>query len=265
MTFPYRALTTLAAGALMSALSGAVLAQSAPQQGNNLVVGGGAAFDRNYTGGDDSQVRPALFVDYSMANGFFASVVRGLGYAQQMGALTVSAALGYSGGRSDSKEDFRQGSDHLRGMGDIDGGAAALLGLRYKVLSGTTLSLDANLAATKRDRGDTLKFGIQQKLMAAGADRVELSGWATYGDDKNMQTWFGVTAAQSASSGFAAYAPKSGLEEVGLNVAWTHSIDRHWSVRSALGVKHLTGDAADSPLTVKKTYPTGVVTANYAF
>jgi len=153
----------------------------------------------------------------------------------------------------------------LRGMGDIDGGAAALLGLKYQVLAGTTLSLDANLAVSKRDRGDTLKFGIEQKVITKGADRVDVSGWATYGDDKHMQTWFGVTAAQSASSGFAAYAPKSGLEDVGLNVAWTHLIDRNWSVRSALGVKHLTGDAADSPLTVKKTYPTAVVTANYAF
>jgi outer membrane protein len=263
MTYLQRTLTTLSAAALLSMASSAVLAQSA--QGNQLVVGAGAAFDRDYTGGDDTQVRPALLIDYSMANGFFASSLRGLGYAQKMGALTLSAALGYTGGRSDSKQDFREGSDYLRGMGDIDGGAAALLGLKYQVLAGTTLSLDANLAASKRDRGDTLKLGVAQKLLTTRADRVELSGWATYGDDKNMQTWFGVTAAQSASSRFAAYAPKAGLEDVGLNVAWTHLIDQHWSVRSALGVKHLTGDAADSPLTVKKTYPTGVVTANYAF
>jgi len=273
MNFISRAIATFTLAALMSTLmtimlftmSGTVRAQSM-SGGDSLVVGGGVGFNRNYPGGDENKVRPALLIDYKMANGFFVSSARGVGYGQQFGALSLSAALGYDGGRSDSNgSTFSQGSARLKGMGDIDGGAVARLGASYKVLDETSVSVDANLAVSGRERGNTYKIGLRQGLLKTDADRVELGATATYGDAKNMQSYFGVTAVQSANTGYAIDTPKAGLQDVSANVAWTHMIDENWSVRSTLGVKHLTGDAADSPLTVKPTYPTGVVTFNYKF
>lgn len=242
----------------------AARAQSAPA-GNSLTLAGGAAVGRDYTGGGDERVRPAIALDYRMANGFFASTLGGLGYAGQIGMLNLSAALAYDGGRSDSRQTFRQGSDALRGMGDIDGGAAARFGLRAQVFRQTTLSVDADLALSRRERGDTLRFGIKQELLARGADRVDLSLSTTYGDSKHARTWFGVSAAQSASSGYAAYAPGAGIEQSNAELGWGHRIDAHWSLRAAAGIEHLSGDAADSPITQKRSYPVGVVTVNYGF
>jgi outer membrane scaffolding protein for murein synthesis (MipA/OmpV family) len=179
--------------------------------------------------------------------------------------FTLSAALAYDGGRSDSRQTFRQGSDALRGMGDIDGGAAARFGVSTRVFGHTTLSLDADLALSRRERGDTLRFGVRQDLWAQGADRFALSASTTYGDSKHARTWFGVSAAQSASSGYAAYAPGAGIEQSNAELSWGHRIDGHWSLRAAAGVEHLSGDAADSPITQKRTYPVGVVTVNYGF
>jgi len=245
-------------------LSGAALAQSAPT-GNTLTVGGGAAVGRDYTGGDEERVHPAFLVDYRMANGFFIGTQNGLGYAEQVGMFNLSAALAYGGGRSESRQTFRQGSDALRGMGDIDGGADSRFGLRARVLPQTTLSVDADLALSRRERGDTVRFGLQQELWAGGADKVALGLSTTYGDSKHARTWFGVTAAQSASSGYAAYAPSAGIEQSNAQLSWGHRIDDHWSLRAAAGVEHLSGDAADSPITQKRTYPVGVVTVNYGF
>jgi outer membrane scaffolding protein for murein synthesis (MipA/OmpV family) len=261
MTFPTR--TTLATLGLLT-LSGAALAQSIPA-GDSLTLAAGAAVGRDYTGGGDERVRPALLFDYQRADGFFVSLVRGLGYAEQVGMFTLSAALAYDGGRSDSRQTFRQGSDALRGMGDIDGGAAARFGVSTRVFGHTTLSLDADLALSRRERGDTLRFGLQQELWAGGADKVALALSTTYGDSKHAHTWFGVSAAQSASSGYAAYAPGAGIEQSNAELSWGHRIDGHWSLRAAAGALHLSGDAADSPITQKRTYPVGVVTVNYGF
>lgn len=71
---------------------------------------------------------------------------------------------------------------------------------------------------------------------------------ATWADDTYMQSMFGVSAAQAATSAYAAYSPDAGFESVGAQVNTVYSINENWAANALLGYERLLGDAADSPL-----------------
>ena len=74
-----------------------------------------------------------------------------------------------------------------------------------------------------------------------------------------------VTGAQSARSGYKAYQARSGFETVSAAVSWDHVIDKRWSTHTAVGFTRLLGDAADSPLTKRKTTPMLMTGISYKF
>ncbi len=178
--------------------------------------------------------------------------------------MSYSASLSYDAGRYDKKENLFNGSDELKGMGRIKGAAIANLGGAYD-LGLAKLDFTAHLALSNRDRGNTYEGGVTVPFSSNASDQIAFHGSATYGDRKNVQTWYGVTAAQSAASGYKAYTAKGGFESVAASVNWNHVIDAHWSVRTVAGVTHLVGDAADSPIVKKTTTPILLSTVNYTF
>jgi outer membrane protein len=251
--------TTVAILALLAPFT--ARADDAPR----AVVGAGVAYAPEYSGGDKMWLAPALYADYSFGNGFFASTTRGIGYATTFDSIELSAALGYRNGRGESRKyNGRYGSDFLKGMGEIDGTATINLGAATTV-GQVHFGVGAHIAGSGDGKGNTYTLQAAYPLYSSAQNQVELSGIASYGDRKHTQTWYGVSAAQHAASGFRAYEAKSGFESVGVNVAWNHVIDKHWSVRTAVGLKTLVGDAADSPIVQKKTAPMLVSTINYAF
>nr|WP_315392416.1 MipA/OmpV family protein [uncultured Duganella sp.] len=251
------ALTTLCA------VSGHAGAADAPG-GDSLTVGLGAAYVPEYAGSDDSRTVPLPFLESTFANGFFISTRRGLGYQANVGPVNLSGALSYGGARDEKKRTFRSGSDALRGMGDIDGGLQAVLTASYQ-LGTVGLSLGTTQAVGKRENGSTYTLGASVPLYNGAGHNVSLSASAVYGDNKHMQTYFGVTGAQSARSGYRQYGAKAGFESVGAAVTWGHEINRNWSSYAAVGVTRLTGDAADSPLTFRKTTPLVMTGISYKF
>lgn len=242
------ALTLLA----LSAFHGKSFAQTT--QGDSFSAGLGVAYVPEYAGADNSRAVPLPFLERTYANGFFLSTQRGIGYQTAVDGLTVSAALGYDGGRDDHRRSLFSGSDALRGMGEIDASAQAVLSVGYQ-LGAVGISLNTKQNLGHRDYGATYTLGLNGSLYASTTDQI---GWGVstqYGDRKHAQTWFGVTAAQSAASGYRAYKATAGLENVTAGLNWTHVIDSQWVVRSAAGLTRLTSDAADSPLTQRKTTP----------
>jgi outer membrane scaffolding protein for murein synthesis (MipA/OmpV family) len=149
-------------------------------------------------------------------------------------------------------------------MGDIDGGLQAVLTASYQ-LGKVGLSVGTTQAVGKRENGSTYTLGASVPLYSGTNDQVSLGGSAVYGDNKHMQTYFGVTGAQSARSGFKAYQAKSGFETVSAAVSWDHVIDKRWSTHTAVGFTRLLGDAADSPLTKRKTTPMLMTGISYKF
>lgn len=239
-------------------------AAAGAQTKSSFVVGAGVGAGPEYLGGDRFRAIPVIFVDYQNADGWFASVTRGLGYTTTLDRLTFSAALGYDGGRHDSKRGFGSGSDDLRGMGKIEGAALAKLQAGY-TFGVVTLKVGADLAVTERDRGNTFDVAASAPLLRNARDQVTAVVSSKYRDDDSMQTWYGVTAQQSTRSGYATYRAEGGFEAASVSLNWNHVLDKSWSINTTAGVARLVGDAADSPLTRRKNSPLLIGVVNYRF
>ncbi|MBE3285248.1 MipA/OmpV family protein [Enterobacter cloacae complex sp. P31C] len=259
-------LKSIVPGVVLALLATPVMA--AEQKGNVLTLGGGADVTPRYSGSDKSRVSAAQVVDYSMANGFFISTTRGIGYGNNIGNFDYSAALSYRAGRKDkdvSSDSIASGSDELRGMGEIKGSAIVVPGLGYKVTDWLNLQLQAEVPVSERDNGEAVHFGISSPLYASSKNEVTLALTGSWGSGKYMQTYYGVSDSQSSASGFARHDAGAGIYAWSMNLDWTHKLTSRWSVLAAAGVTQLTGDAGDSPIVQRKTSPTGSLKVTYSF
>ncbi|MES2036597.1 MAG: MipA/OmpV family protein [Pseudomonadota bacterium] len=260
-------LTAIAFSSLM-AMSFSAHAQdkTAQEPESTAVVGAGVFYAPEYIGAKKNRFGPAIYGEYQNKNGFFASTMRGVGFGTKVDDFSLSAALGYRAGREDSRDSKSLfSSDDLKGMGNISGSAIANLQASTTFGPGIKASFNANMALSHRENGNAYTFGLSAPVFQVATDKIEIGGNLTYGDAKYNQTYFGVTPTQSANSGYKAFSAKAGFSQATANVAWTHVIDKNWSVRSAVGVSQVMGDAGDSPLSKKKTNPLVITTVNYAF
>ncbi|MXG70020.1 MipA/OmpV family protein [Escherichia coli] len=262
-----RSLKNIVPGIVLALLTTPVLAAE-QSEGNVLTLGGGVDVAPRYSGSDKSRVGAAQVVDYAMANGFFISTTRGVGYGNNIGNLDYSAAVSYRTGRKDkdvSSDSISSGSDYLRGMGDIKGSAIVVPGLGYKVTDWLHLQLQAEVPVSERDNGEVVHFGISSPLYTSPNNAVTLALTSSWGSDKYMQTYYGVSAAQSSASGFTRHDAGAGIYAYSLNLDWTHRLTSRWSVLASAGATQLTRDAADSPIVQRKTSPTGSLKVTYSF
>lgn len=232
-----------------------------------LTLGAGLAATPRYSGSHEMRGTPILVVDYQMANGFYASTIRGLGYGAALGALRLDAALGMRGKRSDDDKNGigGSGSSELRGMGEIKSSATLNLAAHYGILQGLDFSTSASLPMSRRENGKTAGFELTGTLHADDRNKVTLSLGASLADSKYMQTYYGVTATQAARTGFKAYKPSAGLYEAKFTFGWEHRIDQRWGIAGMLGSTTLVRDAANSPVTRRNTAPTAAVFASYRY
>lgn len=242
------------------AMSSLLLGAAHASQAN--YVGIAAAAVPEYEGSDEYRFLPIPMVNYH--NGpFFITPRAGLPAlglrAEIAPELDVGVFLGMGLGRKASR------TDRTRGLDDIDLHAAVgayaewrpgrySLGAAYRQAAhkgyGGVVELRASYAVWQ-DRANSLRVGVGTE-------------WA---NRRAMRTWFGVSPEQAARSdyGLAPYSASSGFKSAALFASWMHRIDERWSAVASVGVNRLLGDAADSPLTARKTNVYGSVGVAYAF
>lgn len=271
----HKFLHTRSGRSLKKKLSGVVLVllvtpvlAAEQKQGNELTLGGGVEVIPRYSGSNESRVTTAQVMDYAMVNGFFFSTTRGIGYNNNIGRLEYSAALSYRAGRKDRDVDsnaISYGSDDLRGMGDIKGSVIGVPGLQYEVTDWLNVRVQAELPISQRDNGEALHFGIFSPLYTSSKNSVTLALTSSWGTSKYMQTYYGVSASQSAATGFTRHDAGSGIYAYSLNIDWVHKLNRQWCVVAATGFTQLTGDARNSPIVQRKASSTGSLMVTYRF
>jgi MipA family protein len=191
-------------------------------------------------------------------------------------AYSLGLTLGAVQGRVDSKDGtlFRPGSKRLKGMGEIK--STAEYGVFGRLNAGVPLTF-----AFKKDSGNGKLNTSDGSVDGSGGSLIELGAeipWAinsnlalslspsvVWADKKHNQTYFGVTTAQSAKSGFKTYAPNAGIKSMGLTFGGNYKIDNNWSANAALSFTQLTRDAAKSSLVQKKAQSLLFVGASYTF
>ena len=221
-----------------------------------VVLGGGALIAPKYEGSDEFDIQPIPFITATFGERVKIDP-RGISVnVYSVGNLNFSGQLGYDTGR---KQDD---SDHLRGLGDVDMGGVVGGMVAYEMgpaefyasvsrTIGGSEGLEAKI-------GFDLAHNIDQFRFSAGVS-------ATWADETYMETYFGVTAAQSAASGLAQYDIGAGFKRVDLDLAVTYMATEHWLVRGQIGIGYLLGDAADSPIVQEAFQPSGMVTLGYRF
>ncbi len=187
-----------------------------------VAVGGGVGIGPNFPGSDKYRAGlvPVVFAAYGPV---FLSLGQVAVRAYRDSHWRVSGFVALSGGRKES-DDAR-----LQGLGNIDRTARA--GMRVIYRDG--------------------RFAIDLLARFRPADRtiVFAGPGLTWASKEYTQSYFGVTAEQSASSGLPEFQAGSGLNSVRLSTGAVHRFERRWFAMATLSASRLQGDAAHSPIT----------------
>lgn len=221
-----------------------------------VVVGGGAMYAPKFEGSKDFEVVPVPFISATI-NDIVHITPLGLTVdVYKAENFTFSAKGGYDFGRDEGD------SRHLRGLGDIDGGGV-LGGVIAYQLGPVELKAEIDKTFGGSD-GLTGKLGAEvshfwgQFIFSAGAS-------ATWADENHMESYFGVTRAQSVKSGLAEYDAGAGFKRIDLTASVTYMASENWFVRGQAELGILTGDAKDSPIVQKTTQPSVMMFVGYKF
>lgn len=271
--------TTLAAGLLLPAVAmaqGATDAGDLPaetsmstgptrSQGWNVTVGGGLLYRPTFEGSDRHTTSLVPLV-HATWNDRISIGANGVSAYWRRDALRFGAGLTYGGGRKDSKGDgiFKQGDDRLRGLGEID----PALGVRafgsYRI---GPVALNGAITKFTGDENDGVLMNLGASMRFRPGERWTLTPHlgATWANDNYMRTYYGVTTAQAAGSGFAGFSAGSGFKDVSVGINAIYRIDRHWFVSTLLNAKKLVGDAAKSPISFSDSQTTLMTMVGYRF
>lgn len=206
-----------------------------------ITVGAAAILRPEWDGSDSLSLLAVPDIDLRWRDKAFASVRTGVGYN----------AISADGWRIGPYAKLKFGRDEeddaaLRGLGDVDptvevGGfaekswrfARASLEVRQGIGGHEGLVVEA---------GGDLRFRVSERIALSAGPRLRAVS------EETMQTYYGVTSAQSARSGLPVYAAGGGMESVGLAGAVVLRPQPKTTVTLFAEQSRLLGDAADSPL-----------------
>jgi outer membrane scaffolding protein for murein synthesis (MipA/OmpV family) len=261
---PCRALLALslacAGGAAQAQAFDAVRLFAVPRGDGEGLVGLAVIAGHEYLGSAERKTRVLPALSYQWANGWFVGTGNGVGYKfdsppdMQYG-LRVTLDLGRDEGNAKA----------LAGMGDIDlrpefGGF-----FNYFITKEWFLTTSYRYGAGNDRNGSQTDIGIGWSTQLTPQWRGALGVAATYVDRNYMQAFYGVTAQQSASSGYAEYTPGAGWRDVRGNASLTYFFNREWSLTGAVTVRALQGNVKRSPIVDEDIPVAGLLALGYSF
>lgn len=110
-------------------------------------------------------------------------------------------------------------------------------------------TVGGSIATATGDKGTVWFLGGGRTFRLAD-DRlfVTLNADLSASNQDNQRTDFGITAEQSAISGFPVYDPGGGLKSLGINLSAEYELSKHWFLYADIEHERLLRDVADSPL-----------------
>lgn len=213
---------------------------------------------KNYDGSSDQKtsVLPGIFLQTT--NGIFADPLNGVGYSfEPQGNLQYGVRLNIETGRS--VEDALPGFEKIKAR--LNPGAY----VNYVVNDNLTLRSALRLGVGEGADGSLLHLGGTYKVFQAGFFSVSMNAALKFADQNYMQSYFGVSPAQAAASGLKAYKPAAGFASTKVGITAATPLSREVFVFANISMQRLHGDAANSPIVVKKTQPSVFFGGVYSF
>ncbi|OCX63065.1 hypothetical protein BFP70_12675 [Thioclava sp. SK-1] len=207
-----------------------------------FTLGAGVAVAPKYPGSDEFTTGPDMVIRFHALNYNGTMIGNTDPNARNMG-FSVSGSFRYVGERDTSEY------PELFGMDDVEDSIELGLGLNYEI-DNLKLFSDVRYGVT----------GHNTWVGEVGADFVTqpmenltltMGPRAFWGTEKFAQTYYGVTAAESAASGgaLAAFDADGGFLSAGVELGARYSFDSGWGLESTLRYDKLISDAGDSPIT----------------
>lgn len=251
---PRRLVPLLALAAALPAWAGGNLVLiEAPPKTSTLAVGAAVWSLPQYPGSrkSDTLLIPAL--DYYGANGVFVSTDTGVGWNLSSSKdLQAGVRLWPQFGRS-----RKDGPAGLPSIGwRIQPQAFANLQLGEVVLLQSGLLYGAG-----RDRdGLQLELGATSGIPLGGDDLLGVGLSASWANRNYRASYFGVSAADQASSGLRAYTLGAGLLDTNLTLSAEHKFGTDWRLSGQVVLSRLAGAVAQSPIVQRRQQTTATVT-----
>ncbi|MFN4283560.1 MAG: MipA/OmpV family protein [Alphaproteobacteria bacterium] len=208
-------------------------------------LGAGAMVAPDYEGSDEYDIRPIPDIEINYRD---ALVLKNT-------ALSYDAMKAISPGsawRLGPRARYVFGRDQddnaaLRGLGDVDGSVELGGFLGYGVGPWSAeLSVLQDVADGHGGMIAQLEGGYSFRFTPRLGGRLSAS--TSYGDDSYMQSFFGVTAAQAARSGYAVQNADAGFKDAGLALGMSYGLTENWALGGFVGYKRLLGDGADAQI-----------------
>lgn len=210
-------------------------------------VGLGPAEVPKYPGASTDRVRLEPFVSIDYGARFFIGPL-GLGVAAvRWDGFRAGPVLGFERGRNESDD------PHLAGLGDI---SSSLTGGVFAGYSRGPLDISATArqAISHSTNGLTGLLQVDLRHTFAGVRTYVAAGPdLEFGNGDFERAWFGISPGQSATSGLPVYAPRAGVNSIGLHADLTHRASRHILVRFFARLSDVAGGAAQSPVVERRT------------
>lgn len=222
----------------------------------SLTVGAAVARVPTFEGSNRFDTRALPVIAYRSSR-FFAGTLSGVGYnLSNLSTLEFGPVLTYRFGRDES-DDVR-----LRGLGNIDAGADIGAFVRWNA---QPLSLSATLeqGVGGNVTGAKVRLNAAYALSINRSNSLRFDASIDWADTEVMQGFFGISAPQSARSGLPVYDASSGIRRYGVGAVWAYTITPQWMSTVRLGVYRLGSEAANSPLTVRRSM--GLVSAGLSY
>jgi MipA family protein len=211
-----------------------------------------------YQGSDETKVTvvPGIFLHAS--SGLFADPFNGVGYSfDPAGDMNYGVRVNLETGRAVEKA--LPGFEKIKAR--VNPGAFA----NYAVNDKLTLKSALRLGVGDGADGSLLNLGASYKVYNENYVSVALNASVKYANSSYMQSYFGVSSAQSTASGLKTYQPSAGFSMAQVGVTAGFPISREIYIFSSASVQRLLGDAASSPLTKKQNQFTAFVGSVYSF
>lgn len=208
---------------------------------------------------------PDLALNYRTVNWGSVQLGRmGLQWGFDREPVRAGLLLGVDPGRRERESsafDPTPGDPRLAGMGQVRASAewGVMLGL-------AGLSLTAHQSIGQRGhRGWQVDVGAEASSAIGATLGLRVEARLTWADRNYMQTYFGVTPAQSQRSGFQTYTADAGWRRLALSLGAEYSLAGPWKLQGELAWARQLGDAQASPLVQRKSSGTGSIALNRAF
>jgi MipA family protein len=222
-----------------------------------LALGGGIAVAPRFPGSE--HYRTGLVPVVHAVYGPFFAGIGGVGvHAYRDSHWRVSAFASLAGGRKESDD------ERLRGLGDIDRTARAGIRVRYADGRFVTLGQVATDIAGQK-QGTLARLDFLARFRPAERTVLFAGPGLTWADRQYTQSFFGVSAEQSARSGLPEFQAGAGLNSLRFSTGVIYRFESRWFAMAAFSASRLRGDAASSPITESRSQYLFFTSAAYVF